>query len=390
MNSRTTAERLVEEGTLAPHPTTSLIVIQPSPFCNIDCTYCYLPNRADKSRMTIDTVAAIFTKLLRFPTISEQVSVVWHAGEPLVLGTSYYEAAFARIAEVCPSGLQVDHSFQTNGILLNDVWCDLIERWDVKIGISIDGPASIHDLARRTRTGAGTFDRALAGLQRLRRRAIPFYVITVLTKAAFANPEALFAFYREHDIHEVGFNIEELEGVHQTSGLLHDFDEDTVTGFFEAFRRLMDEHQFFIELREIEDVMTSVRHLHPGGPVNNLAQPFGIVTVDIRGDVYTFSPELAGFSAAAYPTFSIGNILDQDFEDLARSDVMTRMSADINAGIAMCRARCSYFPVCGGGAPSNKIFENGTFASDETMYCRLTRKRVTDFVLGLIEERASS
>ena len=55
-------------------------------------------------------------------------------------------------------------------------------------------------------------------------------------------------------------------------------------------------------------------------------------------------------------------------------------AGEIGEGIEMCRAECKYFPVCGGGVPSNKVFENGTFASTETMYCRLTKKRVTDFL----------
>ena len=63
------------------------------------------------------------------------------------------------------------------------------------------------------------------------------------------------------------------------------------------------------------------------------------------------------------------------------------MADEIDAGIQQCKAECSYFTVCGGGAPANKVFENGSFASAETLACRLGRKAVTDFVLGMIEAR---
>jgi uncharacterized protein len=96
--------------------TTTLIVIQPTPFCNVDCSYCYLPNRADRTKLSIDDLRRIFQKLVSFPTISGQVTVVWHAGEPLVLPPGYYEAAFSTIRELCPSDLKIVHSFQTNGI----------------------------------------------------------------------------------------------------------------------------------------------------------------------------------------------------------------------------------------------------------------------------------
>ena len=49
------------------------------------------------------------------------------------------------------------------------------------------------------------------------------------------------------------------------------------------------------------------------------------------------------------------------------------MQRDIDAGVAMCRERCEYFSVCGGGEPVNKLSENGTFVSTETTYCRLTQ-----------------
>ena len=61
------------------------------------------------------------------------------------------------------------------------------------------------------------------------------------------------------------------------------------------------------------------------------------------------------------------------------------MRADIEAGVAMCRERCEYFSVCGGGEPVNKLAENGSFASSETTYCRLTKMRATDLILDALE-----
>jgi uncharacterized protein len=58
--------------------------------------------------------------------------------------------------------------------------------------------------------------------------------------------------------------------------------------------------------------------------------------------------------------------------------------------VKMCRERCEYFSVCGGGEPVNKLAENGTFASTETTYCRLTKMRGTDVVLDAIERAQRS
>ena len=70
---------------------------------------------------------------------------------------------------------------------------------------------------------------------------------------------------------------------------------------------------------------------------------------------------------------------------MADAPLLARMKADIDAGVALCRDTCEYFSVCGGGEPVNKLFENGSFASTETTYCRMTKMRVTDLVLDRLE-----
>src|SRR5215813_809863 len=154
---------------------TDLLVIQPTPFCNIDCSYCYLPHRTSKKRMTLELAEKVFGRLFEFPTISETVGVVWHAGEPMVLPVSYYEDMFSLVQRLAGSKIEVQHSFQTNGTLISDAWCDFIGKWRVNVGLSIDGPAEFHNLNRKYRNGAGSFEHAERGMRRLQERDIPFY-----------------------------------------------------------------------------------------------------------------------------------------------------------------------------------------------------------------------
>ena len=98
---------------------TGLVVIQPTPFCNVNCRYCYLPNRSSTKRIDDRTLESTFEFLFAMPSLPNPVSIFWHAGEPLVLPVSFYENAF-RIADQCNTrGLRVVHSFQTNGTLIN-------------------------------------------------------------------------------------------------------------------------------------------------------------------------------------------------------------------------------------------------------------------------------
>ena len=62
-----------------------LLVLQPTPFCNLDCSYCYLPDRNSKARMDWATLELAVKRVLASRYVDETLSVVWHSGEPLVL-----------------------------------------------------------------------------------------------------------------------------------------------------------------------------------------------------------------------------------------------------------------------------------------------------------------
>ena len=112
-----------------------------------------------------------------------------------------------------------------------------------------------------------------------------------------------------------------------------------------------------------------------------------ILTVDSAGNLYTFSPELAGIASDRFGDFVIGNVAEASLREMADGWRFQRLRAEIDDGVRACRAACPYFAFCGGGAPANKYFETGTFAATETVYCRLTRRSMIDVVLAGFEQR---
>ena len=99
-----------------------ILVLQPTPFCNIDCDYCYLPNRSGKQRMSLDTIRAAVSMVLDAELVEGRLCIVWHAGEPLVLPVSYYAEAFAAIEQIVNGRCEISHSFQSNGMLIDEAW----------------------------------------------------------------------------------------------------------------------------------------------------------------------------------------------------------------------------------------------------------------------------
>ena len=71
-------------------------------------------------------------------------------------------ASFKRSVELVQKyrrpGQKVEHTFQTNGVLLDDDWCAFLKEHKFLVGLSVDGPREIHDTYRVDRRGKGTFN----------------------------------------------------------------------------------------------------------------------------------------------------------------------------------------------------------------------------------------
>jgi uncharacterized protein len=364
-----------------------LLVVQPTPFCNLDCSYCYLPDRANTRRMTLGTLEQAFRWVFSSGLAREPFTLLWHAGEPLVVPVAWYEAAAELLSRYGEGHPPVVQSVQTNATLIDKEWCDYFRRHEIEVGVSVDGPAFLHDRHRRTRQGRGTLDKVLRGIRLLNDRHIPFKVITVLTAEALDYPDELFDFYREHGIRSVGFNPEEVEGPHTASSLQGEDMPGRFRRFLARFFELALPADPPLEVREFAISAAALLHARRSGPVQRTQEnrPFGILNVDCEGRFSTYSPELLGLDSLHYGGFDLGHVASSRLEDVLRSARFRRLEADIARGVELCRDSCRYFPFCGGGPPGNKYFENGTFVSTETLYCRMHMKACLDVTADWLE-----
>jgi uncharacterized protein len=374
-------------------PWISLLVLQPSPFCNINCDYCYLPNRTSKKRMSLQVVAATIEKVFAADLVLGPLTVIWHAGEPLAVPISYYEQAFDEIRRKAPVGAEIRHCMQSNGTLINDAWCRFIRDHHVSIGLSLDGPGDIHDAHRKTRSGRGSHSAAMEGLRRLQAYGIPFHVISVITRQSLGRAKDIYQFFYDLGISQLGFNIEEIEGENAKSSLTSSGPlAESVETFMATIFELQKADSGRMRIREFDAAMGRIRSqkslrsfIFPH--FNEQVRPFGILNVDCDGNFSTYSPELLGMNVSPYGPFSFGNILQEDFVDAVESGKFRSAFADIQSGINLCQESCAYYGYCGGGAPANKYYENGSFATAETMFCKYSVKLPLEIVLHDLETR---
>lgn len=362
-----------------------LLVIQGTPFCNIDCKYCYLPNRLSQRRIEMETVELVLGKVFEFGIVKKDFTLVWHAGEPLVIPVEFYKQVSHIINIKNKTGFKLKQSIQTNGLLLNQEWCDFIIEHEVKVGLSLDGPSHIHDQNRVTRNGNGTHLKVMRAVELLHKNKIPFHVISVVTKNTLNHPDEFFNFFRENDIKQLGLNIEEVEGVHQVSTLTKD-------DFLPSFKRFMSRlytlylnNKRKLDIREFRQIESLILQTKERPTLSQQTTPYRILNVDVDGNFSTFSPELLGMDAKGYGSFQIGNLKTGSLSEALSSNRFDTIYSDIIKGIISCKKSCEYFGVCGGGAPSNKFSEHGSFAVAETNYCRFRNKALFDVVLSEME-----
>lgn len=380
--SRVAVAHVTPDVELAP---LGLLIVQPTPFCNINCSYCYLGHRSDKRRMSLDTVHSIARFVQDAKLRDEKLAIVWHAGEPLAMPLDFYESAY-RVLEAEGAPAQFQHHIQTNAVLIDDDWCAFFKKWSVRVGISIDGPKHVHDAHRVDRAGRGTFDRVMSGIAKLREHEIPFTVIGVLTPDALAAPDAVWRFFEELGAAQIGLNVDEAEGVNSSSTLSSPDAVASLQTFLRWVVALRAATPGGVRFREF-DSMRGHLTAPPGSDVMRADNmPGSIVSIDVEGNFTTFSPELLGIEHARYGRFAWGNVHSHDLPSLLRQPGFQSAYRDIRDGIERCRASCAYFSVCGGGNPSNKLTELGTFAGAETQYCRLHVQALANVVLESLEQ----
>ncbi len=368
----------------------NLVIVQPTSFCNLNCDYCYLPDRQIRNQLSLDLIEPIFRSIFTSPFVGDGFAVAWHAGEPLAVPISFYKSAFALIDEASKkynhTEAVVVQTLQTNATLITQAWCDLFIERQVEVGVSLDGPAFIHDAHRVTRKGTGSHEATMRGIKLLQANGIPFNVIAVVSKDSLEHADEIYRFFAENGIEDVGFNIEETEGLNTVSSLENKAEVDQrFRAFMQRMWELTAAGGGVFKLREFESICNMI-YYDSRLTQTDMNAPFVIVNFDYKGNFSTFDPEMLGVRTEQYGDFFFGNVLTDSLESICHTEKFQRVQADMQAGVALCRETCDYFGVCGGGAGSNKYWENGTFRSSETQACRYRTKVVTDIILAAFEQ----
>ena len=169
--------------------------------CNIDCKYCFFLSKEalypnDKSRMSQATLETYIRQLLESHR-APQVTVAWQGGEPTLMKLDFFRRSVELVEKYRKTGQVVQHTFQTNGILLDDEWCAFFKEHNFLVGLSVDGPRELHDAYRVDRGGQGTFDKVVQGWRALQRHGVEFNILCTVNAANQEHGRAVYRFFRD-------------------------------------------------------------------------------------------------------------------------------------------------------------------------------------------------
>lgn len=171
------------------------------PICNLDCKYCFYlekeklyPTDTDWA-MPEDVLETFIHDHIEAHSVPE-VLFAWQGGEPTLLGVDYFRKV-VELQKKYAGGKTIQNAFQTNGVLLNDEWCEFFSENDFLIGISIDGPEKIHDHYRVDRGGQPTFKKVMRGLEFLKKHKVEFNTLTVVNRVNQDHPLEVYRFLKE-------------------------------------------------------------------------------------------------------------------------------------------------------------------------------------------------
>lgn len=170
--------------------------------CNLSCQYCYYLEKqafyepGHAPRMSGAVLEKFVAEYIGAHAPGERVTFTWQGGEPTLMGLPFFEEAVT-LQRRHAGDRSIVNALQTNGTLIDDTWAGFLEREQFLVSVSLDGPKELHDAYRVDRGGRPSFDRAMAGVECLRRQGVEFGTLTVVHRQNSQRPLPVYRFLKE-------------------------------------------------------------------------------------------------------------------------------------------------------------------------------------------------
>ena len=351
------------------------------PDCNLDCDYCFYLEKAalyrdeTRHRMSDEVLEAYVRQYIAATPAGSEVVFTWQGGEPTLPGVDFYRRAVA-LQQRYGEGRRVSNSFQTNGLLIDEAWCAFFKEHDFLIGLSLDGPAEIHDEYRVTKGGQPSHALVMRALALLRTHGVRHNVLACVNRRSACAPMDVYRFLRDNGVEyvqfipvverlpdsrdrEIGLTLRSPDGK-VLSGALPSTDAEVT----EWSARAKDYGAFLATIFD-EWVKRDVGRIYvmnfewalanfmgrPGASCHHQPTCGKAVVVEHNGDVFACDHYV-------YRDYRLGNLSTDDLTSMMQLPLQHRFGQDkLDTLPAQCR-RCNMVKGCWGGCPKHRFIRS--------------------------------
>ena len=175
------------------------VIFKPTEACNARCIYCDVVHKDSHSskRMPFDLLELFFRRIDEFlrERPHETMDVIWHGGEPLLLGADYFSKALAFQEKHCAETAgRIKHSIQSNLTLFSRELAAVLRKLGIdSIGTSYDPIDNVRGLGSKRNSRAYS-RKFMQGIRLLEEEGFSWGVIYVVTKLSLEKPLEIFNF----------------------------------------------------------------------------------------------------------------------------------------------------------------------------------------------------
>ena len=342
--------------------------------CNMRCKYCYY---LDKAALYGGIEPTMSDELLRQyirsnieGNNSPVISFAWHGGEPLLAGKDFFRRAVALQREY-GDGRQIENSIQTNGLLVDDEWCDIFRENNFLVGVSIDGPQHIHDAHRLDAGGRPTFDRVLRAIERMWRNRVEYNTLTTVNIHSEGCGREVYRFLRQISVFMQFLPVAELidDGVIQSpdtaDAQLAPWSV-SAEGFGQFMCDVFDEWVVADVGSRYVQLFDATLALKVGvqPSVCSLCETCGSgLTVEHNGDVYSCDHFV-------FPEYRLGNLREKSLSEMMYGQRQSDFGVAKHTSLPRQCRECEYEFACHGECPRNRFLTTADGESGLNYLCK--------------------
>ena len=345
------------------------IMAKPSgSLCNLDCIYCFY---LEKEKLYPDTNKWAMSKVvlenyIRKYIESQETPVVtfsWQGGEPTLLGLDFYEQA-VKLQSKYANGKKIENTFQTNGVLLDDSWCEFFAQNNFLIGLSIDGPQEIHNRFRVFKGGQTSHQKVVNGLRHLKKHNVEFNTLTCVQKENAYQGKTIYNYLKDMGSQFIQFipiveRIDDAKSSNELNLALPEKNENAKVSewsveplqfgkfLVDVFNEWIKEDvgKVFVQMFDVslEAWATGRTSLCVFSETCGNA-----AAIEHNGDVYSCDHYV-------FPEYKLGNVLSDKFESLMYSQQQRKFGEDKKSALTKYCKECKFKFACWGDCPKHRF-----------------------------------